>query len=421
MTESPASDSSPSADDRSLSTQWPSGQPRGQVVLKPRKARPFLARHPWVLNSAVKSLTGEPADGDVVDVLSHDGVFVARGVLNRRSHLRVRLYSWDASEPLDEGFWQRRLARAIGWRQRLGLQHPDAAVRLVFSEADALSGMVLDRFGAHLVLQVNSLAIAVRLPMLIPLIAQLTAPTSILVRSEGGLAKVEGMDVAAGCVWGQAPAGPVFITEHGIRYGVDVAAGQKTGFYLDQRENRRAAAGYMQDRRVLDLFCYSGGFALAAAQLGGAREVLGADSSASAIRWARANAELNGLSNVRFEEHECFELLDQLRAEGRKFGAVILDPPKFARNRFHVVEALRAYHRINRLAVDLLEPDGILVTCSCSGSVTRQDFLDMLTGVAAKSRRAIHILEQRGHAGDHPVSLACPENEYLKCMICRIV
>jgi len=261
----------------------------------------------------------------------------------------------------------------------------------------------------------------VRLPMLIPLIAQLATPTSILVRSEGSLAKVEGMDVAAGCAWGQAPDGPVFITEHGIRYGVDVTAGQKTGFYLDQRENRRAAASYMQDRKVLDLFCYSGGFALSASLLGGATDVLGADSSESAIRWARANAELNGARNVCFEQRECFELLDELRAANRKFDAVILDPPKFARNRFHVVEALRAYHRINRLAVELLEPDGILVTCSCSGSVTREDFLDMLTGVAAKSRRTIHILEQRGHAGDHPVSLACPENEYLKCMICRIV
>ncbi len=145
------------------------------------------------------------------------------------------------------------------------------------------------------------------------------------------------------------------------------------------------------------------------------------DSSESAIRWARANAELNAARNVRFEERECFELLDEMRDAGKKFDAVILDPPKFARNRFHVVEALRAYHRINRVAVDLLAPDGILVTCSCSGSVTRQDFLDMLTGVAAKSRRSIHLLEQRGHAGDHPISLACPENEYLKCMICRVV
>jgi 23S rRNA (cytosine1962-C5)-methyltransferase len=407
--------------DLQTSTEWHSGRPVAQVVLKPRKARPFLARHPWVLETAVAFVSGEPADGDVVDVFSDQRAFIARGIINRRSHVRVRLYTWDQSESLDAAFWSRQLARAIGWRQRLGLLTPDSAARLVFSEADGLSGMVLDRFGSHLVLQVNSLAVAIRLPMLIPLIAQLATPQSIVVRSEGGLVKVEGMEVTAGCAWGQAPEGPVQISEHGIRYVVDVTNGQKTGFYLDQRENRRAAANYMQGRRVLDLFCYSGGFALAASRLGGAAEVLGVDSSESAIRWAQSNAELNGATNVQFEQRECFEVLDEMRAAGRKFDAIVLDPPKFARNRFHVVEALRAYHRINRVAVDLLESDGILVTCSCSGSVSRQDFLDMLTGVAAKSRRSIHLLEQRGHAGDHPISLACPENEYLKCIICRVV
>lgn len=411
----------PKFDSRPTSTEWQTGQPRGRVELKPRKARPFLARHPWVLDSAVATVSGNPADGDVVDVYSEQGGFLARGIFNERSHVRVRLYTWDQSELLDAAFWQRRLATAIGWRRRLGLLEGETAARLVFSEADGLSGMVVDRFGAHVVLQVNSLAVAIRLPMLVPLIAELSQATSVTVRSEGGLAKVEGMEVPAECMWGSAPDGPVQFSENGIRYVVDLAVGQKTGFYLDQRENRRVAASFMRDRRVLDLFCYSGGFSLAASMQGGAAEVLGIDSSEVAIRWAQANAELNGVHNVQFQQRECFEVLDEFREAGRKFDAVVLDPPKFARNRFHVVEALRAYHRINRVAVDLLEPDGILVTCSCSGSVSRQDFLDMLTGVAAKSRRTIHLLEQRGHASDHPVSLACPENEYLKCMICRVV
>jgi 23S rRNA (cytosine1962-C5)-methyltransferase len=198
-----------------------------------------------------------------------------------------------------------------------------------------------------------------------------------------------------------------------------LSVGQKTGFYLDQRENRRVAASYMQGRRVLDMFCYSGGFSIAAARLGAAAEVVGVDSSEPAIRWARHNARQNGADNVRFEQAECFETLDQLRERGEKFGAVILDPPKFTRNRFRINEALRAYHRINRVALDLLEPDGILVTCSCSGSVTRDDFLAMLGGVAEKARRGLQILEQRGPAADHPVSVACPENAYLKCFICR--
>jgi 23S rRNA (cytosine1962-C5)-methyltransferase len=411
----------PPQDELLVSTRWPSGEPVGTVVLKPRKTRPFLGRHPWVLDSAVARVSEDIADGDVVDLLSDQGGFIARGVFNSRSRVRVRLYTWDESELLDESFWERRLACAVQWRQRLGLMAPDQAARLVFSESDGLSGMILDRFGAHVVLQVNALSVAVRLSMLVPLIARLMTPQSIVVRSEEGLTKVEGMEVPSGCAWGETPEQPVIIAQHGIRYLVDLNAGQKTGFYLDQRDNRRAAAAYMQDRRVLDMFCYSGGFALAASIQGGAKEVLGVDSSQNAINWARANAELNNVTNVQFEQQECFQFLDQMRVAGRTFDAVVLDPPKFARNRFHTTEAMRAYHRINRVAVDLLEPDGILVTCSCSGSVTRDDFLDMLTGVAAKSRRTIQILEQRGHAGDHPISLACPENEYLKCMICRVV
>jgi 23S rRNA (cytosine1962-C5)-methyltransferase len=246
-------------------------------------------------------------------------------------------------------------------------------------------------------------------------------PKSITVRSEPGLAKTEGITVPHELLRGTASSEPIIITENGIRYAVDMSSGQKTGFYLDQRDNRRAAAAYMRDRRVLDMFCYSGGFSLAAVVLGGAREVLAFDSSEPAILLARQNAERNGVTNVRFEQQEAFKALDQLRAAGERFGAVVLDPPKFTRNRFNINEALRAYHRINRVAVDLLEEDGILVTCSCSGSVTREDFVDMLSGVAEKSRRTIQILEQRGAAADHPVSTSCLENEYLKCFICRVV
>ena len=193
----------PNFDSRPTSTEWPSGLPRGQVVLRPRKSRPFLARHPWVLDSAVASVTGNPVDGDVVDLYSEQGGFIARGIYNQRSHVRVRLYTWDQNETLDAPFWQRRLATAIGWRRRLGLMEGETAARLVFSEADGLSGMVLDRFGTHVVLQVNSLAVAIRLPMLVPLIAELSQAASVTVRSEGGLAKVEGMEVPAECMLGQ--------------------------------------------------------------------------------------------------------------------------------------------------------------------------------------------------------------------------
>jgi 23S rRNA (cytosine1962-C5)-methyltransferase len=221
-------------------------------------------------------------------------------------------------------------------------------------------------------------------------------------------------------VWGELPEGPITIQEHGLAYEVDLHAGQKTGFYLDQRENRRAAAYYLRNRRVLDMFCYTGGFAMAAAALGGAREVLGIDGSKKAVAQARRNANANGLANVRFDDGDAFQTLDALIAQGTKFDAVILDPPKFARGKGGVNQALMAYHRLNRAAVELLEPGGILVTCSCTGSVTREDFLLMLSGVAQKAHRDIRILEQRGASADHPVSATCLETEYLKCLICQI-
>jgi 23S rRNA (cytosine1962-C5)-methyltransferase len=280
--------------------------------------------------------------------------------------------------------------------------------------------LVVDRFAQHLVVQPTALGIAQRLDRLVPMLVELVHPASVTLRADAGTAKLEGLNLEPGPYWGQPPEDVIFIQEHGIRYGVQLLSGQKTGFYLDQRENRRAAAAYLRGRRVLDVCCYSGAFSLAAAILGGAKEVVGLDSSEHAITMARANAQLNGLTNVRFETGECFRSLDERVKAGDRYGAVILDPPKFARGRRGVADALRAYHRLNHLAVDLLEPDGILVTCSCSGSVTREDFASMLFGVAIKSGRDIQILQQRGAAPDHPLSVTCPENQYLKCFICRV-
>jgi 23S rRNA (cytosine1962-C5)-methyltransferase len=213
----------------------------------------------------------------------------------------------------------------------------------------------------------------------------------------------------------------LIISDNGLQYEVDLAEGQKTGFYLDQRENRVAAARYCRDRRVLDMFCYSGGFAMAAAALGGAREVLGVDTSQRAVELARANAERNGIRNVRFQQGDGFDTLESLATVGERFDVVILDPPKFARSRGSLDEALRAYHWLNRLGVSLLPPGGILVTCSCSGHVSREDFLYMLVGVAQHTHREIQILDQRGASPDHPISASCLESEYLKCFVCRVV
>jgi 23S rRNA (cytosine1962-C5)-methyltransferase len=392
-----------------------------RVVLKPRKVRPFFGRHPWVLDSAIQKIEGEPADGDVVDLLTDRGQWIARGIFNTNSRIRVRLYTWQADEAIDADFWRRRLQTAGRLRTLLGYDDPNGAARLVSSEADGLGGLIVERYGEHLVIQVTALAIAERLEEIVPLIIEQWRPASISLRTERDMNKAEGMHLEEGVLWGTRLDGPVFISEHGVRYGVDLSSGQKTGFFLDQRENRRAAAGYFAGRRVLDMFCYTGAFSLAASVVGQAKEVQGVDSSQKAVMLAQANAQLNSVANVQFQVADVFQHLENLGASEERFGAIVLDPPKFARGRQAVPEALRAYHHVNRLAVKLLERDGILVTCSCSGHVTRDDFLFMLSDVAQRTGREIQVLEQRGAAPDHPVSASCLESDYLKCMICRVV
>jgi 23S rRNA (cytosine1962-C5)-methyltransferase len=421
----------------SLDTTSPVRTTAGRVFLKPRKALPFFGRHPWVLASAVErveptSLASEhllDLDGQVVDLLSDRGKFIARGIYNSRSRIQVRLFSWSYEEELDAAFWRRRIAAAINLRREIGYEpaigtSPDeraaTATRLIFSEADGLSGLTVDRYGDYLVVQATSLAVAQRLEVIASSLQELLQPRGILLRTDKVTLQLEGMELADQLLAGELPAEAITIRENGLEYELDLSEGQKTGFYLDQRENRRAAAAYLRGRRVLDMFCYTGGFAMNAAGVGGAREVLGIDSSKKAVGHARANAARNQLANVRFDTGDGFKTLDALAAAGEKFDAVILDPPKFARSRSKVNQALMAYHRLNRSALDLLPPGGILVTCSCSGSVSREDFLLTLSGVAQKAGRDLQILEQRGAAADHPVSALCLETEYLKCFICRV-
>ena len=397
------------------------GLPVATVFLKPKRARPFFGKHPWVLDSAVLRVEGTPAEGDVVDLATHDGTFVARGLWNASSKLRVRLYAFDAATRLDDALWASRIASAVGLRQSLGLDDRAGAARLINSEGDALSGLIVDRYGAWLSVQVTALAMSHRLDTICDTLESLVSPKGILLRgAERGLAKLEGLHLPDRLVRGSAPSGPIFVFEHGLKFGVDLTEGQKTGFYLDQRDNRQAAARFARGRRVLDMFCYSGGFATACSVSGRARSVLAVDSSAKATALAKANADLNGATNVVVETADAFEKLAEVSSAADRFGMVILDPPKFARSRASLDDAMRAYHRINRMAVDALEPGGILVTCSCSGSVSRDDFLVMLSGVAQRSGRTIQLLECRGAAPDHPVSASCLEGEYLKCVIARV-
>ena len=397
------------------------GLPTATVLVKAKRARPFFGRHPWVLDTAIERVEGTPADGDVVDLATHEGRFIARGLWNASSRLRVRLYAFDAGVPLDAPFWRSRIETAVALRRSLGLDDRAGAARLINSEGDDLSGLIVDRYGDHLAVQVTSLAMAGRLDAICDALEEAVKTAGILLRgADRGLSKLEGLHLPDRVIRGTAPDGPVFIREGNLSWGVDLTEGQKTGFYLDQRENRRAAALLARDRRVLDLFCYSGGFAVTCAVTGAAKSVLAVDGSAKATALARANADFNGAANVTVETADAFARIDSLSASAEKFGMVILDPPKFARSRGAIDEALRAYHRINRVAVDLLEPGGILVTCSCSGSVSRDDFLEMLSAVAQRSGRQIAMLECRGAAPDHPVSASCLEGEYLKCIIARV-
>jgi 23S rRNA (cytosine1962-C5)-methyltransferase len=391
-----------------------------KVFLKPRKSRPFYARHPWVLDSAIERVEGQTADGDIVDLHNEKGKFIARGFINGQSRIRVRLYSWNAGEILDETFWRGRLETAIRWRRELGYDDPRGAARLVFSEGDRLSGLIVDRYADYLAVQATALGVALRLPLIAPILLELTGAKGIVLRGEKGIKQAEGLELRDGPYCGETPGGTIEIRENGLRFAVDLSEGQKTGCYLDQRENRKAAAGYLRGRRVLDMFCYHGGFSLAAAQ-GGAAEILGVDASAKAVAAAEQNARTNGVANVRFQAGDAFKTLEHLAESGEKFQGVILDPPKFAQSRRALAEALRAYHWLNRLALQVLAPGGILATCSCSGHVSRQDFAEMLVGVSQQSHRDIQVLEQRGAAPDHPVLTSCGEGEYLKCFICRVV
>ena len=391
------------------------------VFIKPKRARPFFGRHPWVLDSAVLRVHGEPTDGAVVDVVTHDGNFIARGLWNASSRIRVRLYSFVQDQALDEAFWNARIENAVGLRQQLSLLSKKTGCRLINSEGDGLSGVIVDQYGPYLALQVTALAMAERIDMICDSLERLVQPKGILLRgAERGLGKLEGLHLPDRLLRGESPVGPIFVEEHGLRFGVDLTEGQKTGYYLDQKENRQAAAAYAAGRRVLDMFCYSGGFGVASAVSGKASSVLSVDSSIKAISLARANAELNNATTMTVEQADAFEKLASLEEENAQFGMVVLDPPKFARSRASASDALRAYHRINRLGVDLLEPGGVLVTCSCSGAIARDDFLMMLSAVAQRSGRTLQLLEYRGAAPDHPVNLHCLEGEYLKCVIARV-
>jgi 23S rRNA (cytosine1962-C5)-methyltransferase len=390
-----------------------------RVTIRRERVAVVQARHPWL---RARSLVDGPSDGglacgQVVDVFDERERWLARGLINPHSELRVRLYSWRRDQELDATFWRDRIDQAIARRRPLGLNGPQSCSRLVFSEADRLSGLIVDRYGPYLVVQLSAAALVPRLDELIGPLHSHFRPDGIVICWDERTAELEGLAPPPAEVRGEAPPDELIVEDSGLQWGVDLMSGQKTGLYLDQRENRLAAAKYLSGAKVLDVCSYVGGFALTAAAAG-AQSVLGVDSSAKALVGAAANAIRNGLhSQCTWEQADCFELLDGLRVESQMFDAVILDPPRFAGSRATVETALRAYERLNVAALRVLRPGGLLVTCSCSGRVTRSDFLNMLVAAARRGERDLIVLQHRGAALDHPTLLSCPETDYLKCLI----
>ena len=356
-------------------------------------------------------------------MLTHEGQFIAWGLFNPASNIRVRLYSWDNAVPLTDEFWQGRIADATGLRRVLyPNQVPTFACRQIYSEADGLSGLTVDRYGDWLLVQLTSFALAQRKEILLAALRESLQPKGIWLRTEKGIRAAEGLELADGLLWGEAPPRPLMIEEHGVRYGVDVAEGQKTGFFLDQRDNRRRTAEFVRGKRVLDLCCYTGGFGLNCLVNGGAAEVVAVDASESALAQARSNAELNGVADrLTTIKGDAFKTLEGFQSRGEVFDTVILDPPKLARNRQGIDAALRGYYSLNRFALGLIKPGGFFVTCSCSGHITHEMFVDMLGQAALHANRRLQLLEVRGPSPDHPSSVHCLETDYLKCYLGRVL
>ncbi len=370
--------------------------------------------HPWIWSSQIRKPAPKLPPGSVVDVVDAGGHFVGRGFWNGHARIALRLLTTDPEQPVDAGFIAARIARAVALRREvLDLDADSNAWRVVHSEGDGLSGLVVDRYDD--VLMVEYFAAGMwRLRETIEAALREHFPNARMYAfAEKHVQKQESFDCRA-----DEPPAPVQVREHGLPFHAAPGSGHKTGFFADQRDNRRDFARLARGRRVLDLCCNAGGFAVHA-MAAGAREATGVDADAGILDIARANAEANGVA-VHFEQADVFDWLKAARERGEAFDAMVLDPPKLTRNRHDVPRALKKYFAMNRLALDALAPGGLLLTCSCTGLVGEGDFLDMLRRVALNAGRDIQILASRGAGPDHPVSAVVPEGRYLKAVFCRV-
>ena len=388
------------------------------ITLKPGREKSLLRRHPWVFSGALADTNGDPLPGATVEILDAKGQFLARGAYSPSSQIRARVWTFDPDEPVDADFFRRRVAAALARRDTLGFSSEAEGMRLVHAESDYLPGLIVDRYGDVLVLQSLTAGSEFWRETLADILLELTGANSIYERSDADVRELEGLPVRVGALRGSPPE-IILIHEYGLKFKVNIAHGHKTGFYLDQRENRRRVGQLAAGRDVLNCFCYTGGFSLHALA-GGAKSVLSIDSSAEALALGQENVDLNELPAERatWLEGDVFELLRKFRDQARSFDMIILDPPKFAATAAQAERAARGYKDINLLALKLLRQGGILATFSCSGGIDAALFQKIVAGAALDAGADAQIVEHLGQAADHPVSLHFPEGTYLKGLVC---
>lgn len=388
-----------------------------RIVLKPGKEKSLLRRHPWIYATAVARVEGSPGSGETVSVVAADGRMLAAAAYSPASLIRARAWTFDPKERVDEAWMAARVAEAVARRAPLAAETD--AVRLVFGEADRLPGFVADRYGDQLVVQFLAAGVEAWRDVLTRALVAATGCADVYERSDAAVREREGLASREGVLMGRDPD-VVEVTELGVRYAIDVKAGHKTGFYIDQRDNRGWVAREAAGKSLLNCFCYTGGFTLAALKAG-ASEALSIDSSGEALAQATHNQALNGLSAARAEwrEADVFKALKALVEAGRQFDIVILDPPKFAPSAHHVDRAARAYKEINLKALKLLRPGGLLFTFSCSGAISVDLFQKIVAGAVFDAGVEAQLLRRLAAGIDHPMLMTHPEGEYLKGLLLR--
>ena len=388
------------------------------IILKPGREKSLLRRHPWIFSGAIQHVGDEPISGGTVDLLSSNQQFLARASYSPNSQIRARVWTFE-NEQVDKEFFRKRICSAIEIRQKLNVESQSNAYRLIYAESDGIPGLIVDRYGEVLVLQSLTTGSEFWKETFADLLLEETGLSTIYERSDADVRELEGLESKVGLLRGKLSSFVFPITEHNLKFNVNLQSGHKTGFYLDQCENRLRVRELAKGKDVLDGFCYTGGFTVNVLA-GGAKSVLSIDSSADALTLAKQNVELNDLpiEKTNFLEGDVFQLLRKFRDENRSFDMIILDPPKFAPTAAQAEKAARGYKDINLLAFKLLQPGGILVTFSCSGGVDAALFQKIIAGAALDADIDAQIIEHLSQNADHPVSLHFPEGAYLKGLVC---